>query len=80
MKQDDDLRMCFLSPPWTRNVADPAVMLWWRLLSAISVANIVAWLLIARRVQVDDGADPARRLRAPGACAGRARARPGLGL
>jgi hypothetical protein len=60
-EQDDGVGMCFLSSAWTCNVADSGVMLWWRLLSAISVANVVAWLLIARRVQKDDGADPARR-------------------
>ena len=38
------------------------VMLWWRTLSAISVANIVAWVLIAARVTKDEAAgDPARR-------------------
>lgn len=38
------------------------VMLWWSTLSAISVANIVAWFLIARRVVKDDGVgDPAAR-------------------
>ena len=38
------------------------VMLWWSTISAISVANVVAWLLIARRVLQDEGAgDPALR-------------------
>jgi hypothetical protein len=38
-----------------------SVMLWWTTLSAVSVANVVAWLLIARRVQKDEDADPAQR-------------------
>jgi hypothetical protein len=38
------------------------VMLWWSAISAIGVANILAWLLIARRGETDE--DPAlRRLR-----------------
>jgi hypothetical protein len=35
------------------------VMLWWSALSAIGVANILAWLLIARREEADD--DPELR-------------------
>jgi hypothetical protein len=35
------------------------VMLWWSAISAISVANVLAWLLIARREDVDE--DPAQR-------------------
>jgi hypothetical protein len=38
------------------------VMLWWSLLTTISVANLVAWLLITRRVLQDEPQDdPARR-------------------
>ena len=38
------------------------VMLWWRMLSAIGVANVIAWVLIARRVQKDEReSDPALR-------------------
>jgi hypothetical protein len=35
------------------------VMLWWSTISGISVVNIIAWLLIARREKVDE--DPALR-------------------
>jgi hypothetical protein len=35
------------------------VMLWWSAISAISVANVLAWLLIARRE--DEDVDPAQR-------------------
>jgi hypothetical protein len=35
------------------------VMLWWSAISAISVANVLAWLLIARREEVDE--DPSQR-------------------
>lgn len=35
------------------------VMLWWRIISAISVANVLAWLLIARRE--DEDVDPVQR-------------------
>jgi hypothetical protein len=35
------------------------VMLWWSAISAISVANVLAWLLIARREETDE--DPALR-------------------
>src|SRR5882672_11862093 len=31
-----------------------AVMLWWSAISAISVANVLAWLLIARREDADE--------------------------
>jgi len=36
-----------------------AVMLWWSAISAISVANVLAWLLIARREDADE--DPSLR-------------------
>jgi hypothetical protein len=35
------------------------VMLWWSAISAISVANVLAWLLIARREEMDE--EPSRR-------------------
>jgi hypothetical protein len=44
------------------NEQSMGVMLWWSTLGAIGVANVLAWLLIARRVQKDEGeADPALR-------------------
>jgi hypothetical protein len=43
----------------TPNEPSTGVMLWWSAISAVSVANILAWLLIARKE--DDDADPERR-------------------
>jgi hypothetical protein len=41
------------------NEQSTGVMLWWSAVSAISVANVLAWLLIARREEVDE--DPEQR-------------------
>jgi hypothetical protein len=43
----------------TPNDPSTGVMLWWSAISAVSVANILAWLLIARKE--DDDTDPERR-------------------
>ena len=43
----------------TANEQSTGVMLWWSAIMAISVANLIAWLLIARREEADE--DPALR-------------------
>jgi hypothetical protein len=53
---------CSVEPSMSHTLDSPGVMLWWRILGTVSVANILVWLLLTRH-EVADEHGPRRRER-----------------